>query len=252
MSQLITINQSHLDFLEKNRIFLNSKGDFKNAWLKVGGPHKTTRSIIEPYSASYCGPSLSSTGAFTYTKSVFHPTIRIGRYCAIAAKVMLMPADHPMNRLSTCGFDYSDAPIFSVYEQDSNCHFEKCQIKEKPNMPMIGDDVWIAHDVFIKRGVTIGTGAVIGARSIVTKDVPPYAIVAGSPAIIKKYRFDEKTIKRLLASKWWDYAFTDFRGLNTLNPNEFLDGFEKRVDQGEVKPMKAALIDIEKEFIALA
>ena len=119
-------------------------------------------------------------------------------------------------------------------------------------MPMIGDDVWIAHDVFIKRGVTIGTGAVIGARSIVTKDVPPYAIVAGSPAIIKKYRFDEKTIKRLLASKWWDYAFTDFRGLNTLNPNEFLDGFEKRVDQGEVKPMKAALIDIEKEFIALA
>lgn len=116
-------------FFEKHRIFLNGKGDFKNAWLKIGVPHKTTRSFIEPYSASYCGPALSSTGAFTYTKSVFHSSIRIGRYCAIAAKVSLMPADHPMNRLSTCGFDYSSAPIFSVYEQDLSCDFEKTLVK---------------------------------------------------------------------------------------------------------------------------
>lgn len=252
MSQTITITQAHLDFLERHRIFLNGKGDFKNAWLKVGQPHKTTRSFVEPYSASYCGPTLSSTGAFTLTKSVLHPSIKIGRYCAIAAKVALMPADHPMNRLSTCGFDYSDTPIFSSYEKDIGCDFEKTLVKERSGLPVIENDVWIAHEAFIKRGITIGTGAVIGARSIVTKDVPPYAVVAGSPATIKKFRFDEKTIERLLASKWWEYAFTDFNSLDTLNPNEFLDRFEESVAMEEIKPLATQWIDIESEFIALA
>ena len=59
--------------------------------------------------------------------------------------------------------------------------------------------------VFINDGVKIGTGAIIGAHSVVTKDVPPYAIVAGAPAKILRYRFDEDTIQRLLDSKWWEW-----------------------------------------------
>lgn len=252
MSQLITINQSHLDFLEKNRIFLNGAGDFKDAWLKIGQQHKTTKSLVEPYSASYCGPTFSSTGAFTYTKSVFNPSVKIGRYCAIAAKVTIMPADHPMDRLSTCGFDYSNAPIFSYFEIDNGCNFDKTNPKQRQNLPVIENDVWIAHEVLIKRGIKIGTGAVIGARSIVTKDVPPYAIVAGAPATIKRLRFDEKTIERLLLSKWWEYAFTDFKGLNTLAPNQFLDQFEDLVQKEKIKPFCPELINIEEKFIELA
>ncbi len=252
MSKIITINQAHLDFLEKNRIFLNGTGDFKNAWLKVGQQYKTTKTIVEPYSASYCGPSLSSTGSFTYTKSVFHPSIKIGRYCAIAAKVMLMPADHPMDRLSTCGFDYSGNPIFSSFENDNGLIFEKTTVNHKSGLPVIENDVWIAHDVIIKRGVTIGTGAIIGMRSIVTKDVPPYAIVAGSPATVKRYRFDEITVERLLLSKWWKYAFTDFRELNTLDPNEFLDQLDELKQMGRINPFAPPSINIEEKFIELS
>ena len=69
----------------------------------------------------------------------------------------------------------------------------------------IGNDVWIGEAVFINDGITIGTGAVVGAHSVVTKDVPPYAIVAGAPARVLRYRFDDSTIQKLLDSKWWEW-----------------------------------------------
>ena len=68
----------------------------------------------------------------------------------------------------------------------------------------IGNDVWIGDGAFIKNGVTIGDGAIIGARAVVTKDIPPYAIVVGVPAKILKYRFSEQIIDRLLNTKWWN------------------------------------------------
>ena len=68
----------------------------------------------------------------------------------------------------------------------------------------IGSDVYIGEYATVMGGVTIGDGAVIGLRAVVTKNVPPYAIVAGNPGEVKKYRFDEKTIKKLLELKWWD------------------------------------------------
>ena len=70
--------------------------------------------------------------------------------------------------------------------------------------PVIGNDVWIGRDVTIYSGVTIGDGAVIAGQSVVTQSVPPYAVVAGNPARIVKYRFDAETIAALLEVKWWD------------------------------------------------
>lgn len=70
---------------------------------------------------------------------------------------------------------------------------------------VVGNDVWIGAKANILRGVKIGDGAVIGANSLVLHDVPPYAIVVGSPARVIHYRFDERTISRLLAIKWWDW-----------------------------------------------
>ena len=69
----------------------------------------------------------------------------------------------------------------------------------------MGNDVWIGMEAMIMSGVTIGDGAVIGARAVVTKDVPPYTVVVGSPAVAIKKRFDDETIERLLAIKWWDW-----------------------------------------------
>lgn len=70
----------------------------------------------------------------------------------------------------------------------------------------IGNDVWIAHNVSVKAGVTIGTGAAIGTGAVVTKNIPPYAIVAGVPAKIIRYRFDKRIICELLESKWWELS----------------------------------------------
>ena len=70
----------------------------------------------------------------------------------------------------------------------------------------IGNDVWIGTNATILPGVNVGDGAVIGTEAVVTKDVPPYAIVGGNPAKIIKYRFDEETIAKLLQIKWWDLS----------------------------------------------
>ena len=70
---------------------------------------------------------------------------------------------------------------------------------------VIENDVWIGHEAMILSGVTIGNGAVVGARSLVSKDVPPYAIVAGNPAALKKFRFELEEIDALLKIRWWDW-----------------------------------------------
>ena len=91
----------------------------------------------------------------------------------------------------------------------------------------IGNDVWIGHGAVILPGVSIGTGAVIGANAVVTKDVPPYMIVAGVPAKILRPRFDEKTVERLLQSAWWDWSveliYKALPDIQTMEINAFLD-----------------------------
>ncbi len=125
---------------------------------------------------------------------VIHSQTTIGSYCSISQGTMIGPGEHPTNFLSTSPAFYMG--IFGW--RNRQCNFE-------PAKPCkIGNDVWLGYNVFIKQGVTIGDGAIVGACSVVVKDVPPYAIVAGTPARIIRYRFDEQTIKDLLVVKWWD------------------------------------------------
>ena len=72
---------------------------------------------------------------------------------------------------------------------------------------IIGNDVWVGYGATILRGVNIGNGAIIGAGAVVTKDVPPYAVVAGVPAKIIRFRFDDNKIDSLQKSNWWDKPF---------------------------------------------
>ncbi len=87
---------------------------------------------------------------------------------------------------------------------------------------MIGHDVWIGMDVLILEGITIGTGAVIGAQSLVTRDVPPYAIVTGSPAKVLRYRFEPHIIEGLLASQWWNLTPQQLAELPMEDPEKLL------------------------------
>ena len=82
----------------------------------------------------------------------------------------------------------------------------------------------------LKQNLNIGTGSVIAANSVVTKDVPPYAIVGGNPAKIIKYRFSETHIQKLLALQWWNYSFTDFQQLDITNIDTFIDQFNDNLE----------------------
>lgn len=90
---------------------------------------------------------------------------------------------------------------------------------------MIGSDVWIGRGATILGGVKIGSGTIIGANSTVSKDVPPYAVVAGNPARIVKYRFDEETVKKFMAIKWWNWDIEKILENAPLmsEPEEFLE-----------------------------
>ena len=127
----------------------------------------------------------------------------IGKYCSIADGVSLGTSQNPLNRLSTHAFTFhrDDSDFYGSIKVPYNRLIPHNSVKPVN----VGHDVWIGRNAIIMDGVTIGTGAVVGAMAVVTKDVPPYAIVVGVPARIIRYRFDENTIKRLLESRWWDY-----------------------------------------------
>ena len=143
----------------------------------------------------------------------FLHNVSIGRYCSIAAGVWISPHEHPAAWLTTSPCVYGGGAFL----------WARRILGRSPVVPMphactkpvkIGNDVWIGQGAFIKGGVSIGDGAVVAAHAVVTKDVPPYAIVGGVPAKVIKYRFDEETIGRLLKLRWWDYDIADFGDLD--------------------------------------
>jgi len=127
--------------------------------------------------------------------------VEIGNYCSFAPGVQILAhVDHPTMLPSTYPFR---STIFRVPAQTSNKPANNADAVSKGSVT-IGHDVWLGCDSIILSGVTIGTGAVVGAGAIVTKDVPPYAIVVGNPARLVRYRFEPEIVEMLLQSNWWD------------------------------------------------
>jgi virginiamycin A acetyltransferase len=142
-------------------------------------------------------------------------TVKIGRFCSIANEVtIILGGEHYTNWVSTFPF--------SVYlEGAAQCalqHYSRGDIT-------IGNDVWIGHDAVILSGVTIGNGAVVGARSVVTRDIPPYAIAVGQPAKIVRYRFGEQTIEALQQIAWWDWDISEIRKAAPILSSGEIDSF---------------------------
>lgn len=130
----------------------------------------------------------------------------VGRYCSFAQTCTIFNGNHPLNYITTHPYLYN--PNLGIIEIENItrtiCH--------------VSDDVWIGHNAIILPSVnSIGRGSVVAAGSVVTKNVPPYSIVAGNPAKIIKTRFDASTIDKIELSKWWEKDLPDL--INTIRNN---------------------------------
>ncbi|MCE5323754.1 CatB-related O-acetyltransferase [bacterium] len=145
----------------------------------------------------------------------------IGKFCSVAcgARFIFNSANHTLKSLSTYPF-----PIF--YDE-WNGGFKVNDAWDNKGDIVIGSDVWIGYEAVIMAGVSIGDGAIIGTRALVTKDVPPYAIVGGIPAKLIRYRFDQSAIQRLLALQWWNWDAGKIAANLPYIQNADIDALEK-------------------------
>jgi len=153
---------------------------------------------------SFCG----------YDCEIYHANI--GAFTSIASGVVIGGARHPMEWVSM-------SPVFYAGRDSVRTKFAE-HVLVAPDPVNIGNDVWIGRAAILLSGISVGDGAVVGAGSVVTKDVPPYAIVAGNPAKLIRYRFANEVIEKMMEIKWWN--FTDEKlirmGRYFNQPNCFL------------------------------
>lgn len=171
----------------------------------------------------------STLGDYSYTARFSEIAYsRLAKFVNVAAFTRINPGEHPYHRASLHHFMYRSS-YFWPEEQDEARVFD--WRRSKP--VTIGNDTWIGHGAIVMKGVTVHDGAVVASNAVVTKDVPPYAIVAGTPAKIIKWRHDPHTAQRLQAMAWWDWdhetlrlTLPDFRALSA---EAFLEKYERGI-----------------------
>jgi len=189
-------------------------------------------------------------GAFSYQVSGFSFATKIGRYTSIGEDVQIGRQDHPTTWLSTNPFQYLSEKLFDVGNlfEDSDLyhqytfHLVGKVSSTKVKITNIGNDVWIGHGAYIRAGVTIGDGAIVAAKAVVVKDIPPYAVVAGNPAVVKKFRVDENLIPRLQTLQWWQFAPWQLGAIDFHDIHKAIVQIEAlKTDQNPYQPKKILL-----------
>ena len=197
-------------FMKKARLS-SIKGSTVHSTAKIESGTSFVDSRIERH--SFCG----------YDCDVIRANI--GAFTSIANGVILGGARHPMEWVGM-------SPVFYAGRDSVKAKFSAHQLAKQPVVD-VGNDVWIGRSAIVLGGVTVGDGAVVGAGSVVTKSVPPYAIVAGNPARVIRYRFEEDVIRELESIKWWNFSEDRIRALG-----EFFNDVEKFLNAVRVAESK--------------
>ena len=183
-------------------------------------------------------------GAFCSLGGASLNNARVGRYGSVASGVTIGAHEHPTDWLTTSRTAYYpeihgwDALVAGPAA--ASVHARKRPYLTSCPVTTIGPDAWIGQGAFVKAGVTIGAGAIVGARATVLHDVPPYAIVVGTPARVVRLRFPALTIERLLNVAWWRYSIYDLFDAPMDSIDAALDVIETLVARGALHPMPAA------------
>lgn len=153
-----------------------------------------------------CNLVMSALGAYSYIAEGANASrLNLGKFCSVGPSFKTGFGNHPTDFVSTNPIFYSTRKQCGITFADKN-YFDEDQTTK------IGHDVWIGANVYVKDGVTVGDGAILAAGSVVTRDVPPFAIVGGVPARCIRLRFTEAQIDRLLKLQWWNWSEADLRG----------------------------------------
>lgn len=186
-------------------------------------------------------------GAFSYQVSGYCFAARIGRYCSFGENVQIGRQNHPTDWISTSPAFYIGDRLFDLgggFSGAESYHefaFKHERPPTRARLTTIGNDVWIGHGAYIAAGVTIGDGAIVAAHAVVARDVPPYAVVAGNPAVIKKMRFPSNQISSIHRSQWWRFAPWQLQHLDPSNAAGFAHGVHAMKD---TPPFEADVIDL--------
>ncbi|MFS4482690.1 CatB-related O-acetyltransferase [Hyunsoonleella sp. 2307UL5-6] len=182
----------------KARDIQNSRR-FPNAKISKGCNFTNDVSVGD-YTSIYDNTTLnhSTIGFCSYTNfDCIIQNAEIGNYCSIAHGVRIGLGSHPTHLFSTARMFYKPHTYFKEPIMEQTEDYDEYE------MITVGSDVWIGAEVLIMDGVSVGHGAIIAAGAVVTKDVPPYAIVGGVPAKLIKYRFNENQREAMLKTQWW-------------------------------------------------
>lgn len=216
--------------------------------------HRGSSTVIEaPAQIGKGNFEIETIGAFTYMgegQTKVRHVSSIGRFCSIAPDLTIGLPEHPTNFISVHvifeGGGYEKLGCTDLSEYWTNNAPLVRHVKEtwsradRSQKTSIGNDVWIGRGVLISKGVSIGDGAVVAARAVVTKDVPPYAVVGGIPARILKYRFPEQIIEKMCACKWTKYGLRSLDGVDMTDPEKGVLQIEANIAKGlpEYEPKK--------------
>ena len=215
----IISNKELINALEQNNINVDNKKIFIQC--------KNESAEIESHTW-FKTNTLFQCGAFSYSFSKIYADVSVGRYSSISHGFTDFSKIHPVDFVTSSPVTTDD-----YYRELAHQHGRDWKIlpfDTDYGRIVIGNDCWIGTRVMVKGGITIHDGAVVAAGSVVTKDVPPYAIVGGNPARIIKMRFDDRIIEKMLQIRWWDYAYWDLNMLNWRDPEEFTRMFEDHVE----------------------